>query len=226
MALAKQYMTKEFFQDDAPVEFRFAQSHSDFEEVGKLRFEAYKDVTDQVNTKRHPNRIFLDESDQQSYILMAEQAGRLVGTGRFTLLDRSDLRNYEFLQLEDIPLKHKWPIMLSERLAVAPDFRGGLLSFRICEKLIEAALHKGAQTTVAYVLNSTKPFMEKLGLRKYLPEVVHQTYGSMHPMYLPLEYAALKELRSPFLRAYRNYRAQVLDMQHHAPIRRKKGRAA
>lgn len=227
MALARQYMTKDLIQSEAPVEFRFAQTQKDYEDVGKFRYEIYKSEADiKLTDKVKREKKILDELDYQSDILIAEKGSEIVGTGRATFIYPTNIGCYAFLEPEKIPLKDKWPLGVATRFCVQKELRGGLLYFKLCEKLVEVALHRGAKASLIYVLDPLKRTLEKLGYQNYMPHAMHPDFGRVNPMYLPLDYASLKARRSPFLRVYRRYQAQMRDIRFQPfKLKQKKGAA-
>jgi len=209
------------------IHFRFANSPHDLKEVGRVRYQVYIEELGDIANRHDPvEKTLIDEIDQESYIIMAEQNGRLIGTGRFTMVHNVNHSEFAFLKLQKVPLPKKWPIAVATRFAVLPEFRGSAVFFKIADHLTQAALHMGAVSTVAFCFDHVAGMLSKLGYRPYMDEARHPQIGRFNPLYLPLNYEALRSLRSPLARSYRNYSkiAWRLRAPRAAPLRLRRRR--
>jgi len=147
--------------------FRYVETHADYIEVLKLRYEAYLDAGKVDRSKKPANMAAT--LDSKSRILMVKHQGKLIASVAISFPDSNDL----ILDTEkalaggyskEIPEKIK--MVEIARLCTHPEYRKGDLLHRVFEHVYKIFVTSGREYIITSCDDKLWPLYSKLGFRK------------------------------------------------------------
>ena len=181
-------------------EIRAAESSTDRERIFRFRYQVYVEEMHRLQKYAdHTRRQIEEPFDATGHLLLAECDGRVVGTLRTNLSNRTDLGYYvDLFRLSG--LGPAWPdhVSLTTKLMVAPDHRCGRLAIRLARTIYNWGAVNGVDCDIIDCNAHLRDFFSRLGYVPYMGTAIHPEYGEVLPMRLDLrnvEY--LRRIRSP-----------------------------
>lgn len=185
-----------------------AETEEALRAIYRFRYEVYVEEMNRIQKHANAaNRTIVDPLDAVSDNIAAWAGNQVVACIRLTW-PRTALCPY-MQYYEDLYHMHQFgdlhPARTSivTRLMIAPEYRRTNLAFRLFSFCYMIGLDTGTTLNVMDCNAHLVPFFRKIGYRDYIGTVRHEEYGEVTPMYLDLlDVAYLRELRSPYLKAY------------------------
>lgn len=183
------------------AKIRFATTEADRRAVYGFRYDIYVNEMKRVQTYAdHGQRIIEEPLDKTSYLLIAEDSGRTVGTARFNVGVDENFGLYEDLyRLREFEPFYPSAVSITTKMMVSPDYRRSPLPLQLAVRCYSAGLKLGNLFDFIDCNDHLIPFFKKLGYRQIFPDVFHPEYGRVVPMVLPLlDRQHLENVGSPF----------------------------
>lgn len=185
------------------AQIRLAISQADRNAVYQFRYEVYvKEMRRIQKYANHKLGVVEEPLDRTGYVLIAEEAGHVVGTARFNVGVDENFGLYEELyQLRAFEPFYPFSLSVTTKLMVAPEYRRSLLPRQLSVCCYVHGLRLGTAFDFIDCNAPLVPFFSKLGYRQVFPAVPHPEYGNVVPMVLAMyDRDYLKHVGSPFTR--------------------------
>jgi len=184
-----------------PLILRFAATPADRDAVFRLRYRVYVEEMG-YDFGATPDRSLPDQPPRNNRLLLAEEAGQLVGTlaidwGGDLAFSDEDRKVYQLDRfLAALPPEQ---VQIVGRFMTMPEARRGQAPELLLDAMLRFALERG----VAAVFLDCRPhlinFYMRLGFRPYAPTASHPIPGILVPLVLLLDdHAHLLKVRSRF----------------------------
>jgi hypothetical protein len=182
---------------------RQVETPSEFEEVSRLRYDVYvSEMNLSMRHADHSRRSLSDPLDEFGVLLVALDAGRVVGSVRVNFAADGSLGEYEDLyRLPMFGAYYPAGISISTKLVVAADYRRSTLPLQLMCAGYRAMVARGALFDAIDCRPALVPLFKRVGYRQVAPSFVHPDDGIHVPLVLSIaDLEFLRTLRSPFLR--------------------------
>ena len=183
------------------AKIRLATTEADRNSVFRFRYEiCVREMKRFQKYADHERCIIEEPLDKTGHVLIAEDAGRTVGTARFNVGVDENYGLYEDLyHLREFDLFYPSSVSITTKLMVSQDHRHSQLPLQLAIRCYLDGLCLG---TVFDFIDCNKhlvSFFRKLGYRQVFPEVVHPEYGIVVPMVLAMyDLEHFERVGSPF----------------------------
>lgn len=161
----------------------------------------------------HVRRWVREPLDETGRVYLALRDGEVVGTIRGNFASDPGLDYYvKLYKLERFGFRDLSRVQFTTKLIVHPDMAGSILAPRMIAAYAAEGYRLGVEVDFIDCNKHLISFFEKMGYFSYCGWTFHKEYGSVRPMFFPVDVVAyLKELRS-FL--YLPARAALADGQY------------
>lgn len=176
------------------VSIRMANSSEELEGVFEFRYRIYVEEMGRKQTYADSAaRRIVDPLDLGADNFFAWSNGRVVGTVRTNLCQKSSVGDYETLY--SIPAysgsRHPMETAVITRLMVAPELRGTSLGIRLAATCFSWSLRNGITRGFIDCNGHLIGFFRGLGFRMHCAPVLHNDYGEVQPMVIHLDEPSL-----------------------------------
>lgn len=185
------------------LEIDIARSTDDLQMIGRLRYDIYVEEMARPQTYAdHTARTICEPFDFTGRVIYATLDGALVGTVRLNFADEGRLECEELFGLSEFCEFDRSQISMTTKFMVRRAARNHpTLAARLAMKAYELAAARGVRFDFIDTNTHLIPLYEKMGYRRYIPEISHPDYGIVTPMCLVLDDIEHLELvGSPFRR--------------------------
>lgn len=185
------------------LEIHVAQTAEELHGVARLRYDIY---VDELNRRQshadHAARTIREPFDFTGRVVFARLNGEMVGTVRLNFADEGPLECEELYSLGLFNGFARSQISMTTKFMVRRDARDHpTLAARLAMKTFELAAARGVRFDFIDSNSHLIPLYEKMGYRRYIPEIAHPDYGVVTPLCLVLDdIEHLDRVNSPFRR--------------------------
>lgn len=147
--------------------FRYVETHADYIEVLKLRYEAYLDAGKVDRTKKPANMAAT--LDSKSRILMVKHQGKLIASVAISFPDSNELildTEKALLGGYSKQIPEKVSMIEISRLCTHPEYRKGDLLHRVFEHVYKIFVTSGREYIITSCDDKLWPLYSKLGFKK------------------------------------------------------------
>ena len=150
---------------------RLAHTDDDLAAVFRLRYEVYiEGMGLQIEHADHQRRWIKEEHDDHSWIVLAEDAGRCVGTSRMSFaadvdFDEAKRRYFGFDHFAGLVPDRQ--LSTINRLVVAPEYRGSGLALQLFAASYATAARRGVELILGACELPLINYYRKLGFRPF-----------------------------------------------------------
>ncbi|MBY0372321.1 GNAT family N-acetyltransferase, partial [bacterium] len=162
----KSLLEQGFFVDSIfnAIRIRYLNGREEWEEVLRLRRDAYHSVGKMVDKKLPEEHA--DEFDRYSRHIVAVIGGRIVGAARVVFCGKDPARSEHHMLNIKVPDKiQEAGFVEFSRFCTNADFRGGDIFVALIRQAAHIATHSRLPFIVANCNSDLKPLYEKLGFR-------------------------------------------------------------
>lgn len=207
----RQLVPKEPISDWDHIELIEAHSQKEKQAIYRLRYQVQvEEMGRMIPGANHLRKTITDELDDWSYLLYAEQNGRIVCTVRLTIGLAEDFPN-DLTQIFQLKRFQEFApsspnLCLGTKLMVVSEFRSTPVMFRLMAMSYKIARNNNVQFSFGGCNPYLIPMYEQLGYRSFTAGFQDPGYGFVVPQVILLEdLQHLIALGSPFLRIARKY---------------------
>lgn len=184
---------------------RVVASEDDMAAVARLRYEVYIAEQGKPYAKaNHETRMWSDELDKESAIVMVSCGGECVGTVRACWFSDPLVvaRYHDVFPQSDYPDVLPQHICVCSRLAVRPEERNTAVRNLLFCSIFDLGVARGTRICFATCAAPLLRVFRKYGFREVAPPYVDVDVGLLHRLALDIEDRAyLASIKSPFLEA-------------------------
>lgn len=146
----------------------------------------------------HERRTVEEPLDRTARIYLALRDDEVIGTIRGNLASDEGLEYYvKLYKLARFGFRDLSKIQITTKLMFRPDLAGSILAPRLIAAYAAEGYRLGVEVDFIDCNKHLMPFFEKMGYFAYCGWVFHKEYGTVKPMFFPVDAVDyLKELRS------------------------------
>lgn len=149
----------------------------------------------------HVRRTIVEPLDEAGRTYLALRDDEVVGTIRSNRADESTLGDYrELYDLDRFAFPDLSRIQITTKLMIRPDLARSGLSMRLIQFYATDAARDGIRVDFIDCNAHLIPMFERMGYVSYCGWQVHKEYGSVRPMFLPLDTIARQRTLGSVLR--------------------------
>ncbi len=171
------------------LEIHVAQTAQELQEVARLRYEIYVGEMNRSQTYAdHATRTIREPFDLTGRVIYAALHGDMVGTVRLNFADEGPLECEEYFKLHLFDGFSRGQISMTTKFMIRREARHHpTLAARLAMKTFELAAARGIRFDFIDTNAHLIPLYEKMGYRRYIPEINHPDYGVVTPLCLVLD---------------------------------------
>lgn len=133
-------------------------------------------------------RMIVEPLDETGRTFVALRNGEVVGTMRSNRANEEALAYYRTLyQLDRFGFSDLSRVQVTTKLMVRPDLMRSGVSVRMIQFYASDAARNGVEADFIDCNRPLIPMFERMGYRSYCGWQVHKEYGTVRPMFLPLD---------------------------------------
>lgn len=200
------------------VQLRLATTDEDRAAAYKLRYDLYVRRLGQfLDEADHERGLLIDDDDPYSYVFIATEEGRAVGTSRLTLcrdkpLSAAARQAFDVERFDGVVAEEDMGV--ASRLAICPEYRGGRLGTDLLAKAYEMGAIEGLELILGRCAPPLLNFHLKRGAQHYGDVDQHPTHGERcRIVVVTSDFDYLRKTRSPMLAAL-SRRTKSTDIVH------------
>ena len=186
------------------MQIRLALSEDDRLAVYRFRYDVYVNEMNRPQTYAdHALRLIQEPLDLTGHLLLAEEAGHVIGTARFNVGVDDTFGFYrELYRLPEFRPFYPSAVSITTKFMVARSYEQSVLPKQLCDSCYRHGLLLGTAFDFIDCNDPLVPFFRKIGYRQVFPNVQHPEYGEVVPMVLAMhDLEHLRSVRSPFVRS-------------------------
>lgn len=157
--------------------------------VYSFRYQIYVEVMSRrQKCADHARRMIREPLDERGENYLAVKDGMIVGTVRRNRMDDPAAGYYAKLyRLHLFGETRQDRIAMTTKLMVRPDLQGGTVAPRLIAAYAKESYSSGNQVDLLDCNQNLIPFMERLGYFSYRRWAFHTEFGTVRPMFLPMD---------------------------------------
>lgn len=149
----------------------------------------------------HDSQQVEEDLDATGRIFLALREGRVVGTVRGNMADEACMAYYvKLYRLDRFRLADLGKVQITTKLMIAPEYAGSSLAPKLISAYAAEGYRLGVNVDFIDCNKPLIPFFERMGYFSYCGWVFHKEYGTVRPMFFPVDTVSYLDDVGSFLR--------------------------